>query len=162
MKFFLSLAVACYCFYYLYTIEAWHFIDNVDLVIHEAGHVVFSIFGNFMYIAGGSLGQLIMPGLFLWYFWSAHQRASASIMTYWLAVNFFSVAHYASDAVNMRLELLGGDTSGHDWHNLLSMTHLLGRTTTIANFIYLLGILSIILGIFWAYQALLEDGDKVS
>jgi hypothetical protein len=34
---------------------------NVDLVFHEAGHVVFRPFGRFMTILGGSLAQLLMP-----------------------------------------------------------------------------------------------------
>ena len=35
-------------------------IDNVDHVIHEAGHVFFSLFGKFIYTLGGSLMQVII------------------------------------------------------------------------------------------------------
>jgi len=37
------------------------FMHNINLVFHEAGHVIFRIFGNFMMILGGSLAQLLMP-----------------------------------------------------------------------------------------------------
>jgi hypothetical protein len=31
------------------------FLDNVDLAIHEFGHLLFRVFGEFMGIAGGSV-----------------------------------------------------------------------------------------------------------
>ncbi|TBR13964.1 MAG: hypothetical protein EPO43_09075 [Rugosibacter sp.] len=34
---------------------------NILLVIHEAGHVIFMPFGEFMTIAGGSLFQVLLP-----------------------------------------------------------------------------------------------------
>ncbi len=46
----------------------WHLIDGVNLVIHEAGHIIFMPFGEFMMIAGGSLFQVIMPAAFAGYF----------------------------------------------------------------------------------------------
>jgi hypothetical protein len=145
-----------YCFYFFKTIESWHFIDNVDLVIHEAGHLVFYPFGRFLTIAGGSLLQLIIPALFVGYFYKSKQMFSAAFLMCWLAVNFFNVAHYAADAVQMRLELLGGDSSGHDWHNLLSMMGLLGQTSLIANIISGLGFLSLAVALYWAYLAWLQ------
>ena len=36
-------------------------IDNVDLAIHEAGHVFFSPLGEFVGYLGGTLMQLIVP-----------------------------------------------------------------------------------------------------
>jgi hypothetical protein len=54
---------------------------------------------------------------------------------------------YAGDAVAMQLPLLGGDATGHDWHNLLVQTGLLSQTTLIANSIYILGLLVIVLSI---------------
>ena len=38
------------------------FIRGVLLVFHEAGHVIFGLCGNeFLRVAGGTLGQLLMP-----------------------------------------------------------------------------------------------------
>ena len=34
-------------------------IDNADLVIHEAGHIFFMFFGKFIHFAGGTLMQII-------------------------------------------------------------------------------------------------------
>ena len=44
------------------------FLDNVDLAIHETGHLLFRILGEFMGIAGGSLFQVIFPAVFVGYF----------------------------------------------------------------------------------------------
>jgi hypothetical protein len=46
----------------------WHFIGGVNLLIHEAGHVIFMPFGEVISIAGGSLFQLIVPAVFAAYF----------------------------------------------------------------------------------------------
>ena len=40
------------------------FIHRPLLVFHEAGHVVFRLFGQWMMVLGGTLGQLIMPAIF--------------------------------------------------------------------------------------------------
>ena len=37
------------------------FMHRVNLVFHEAGHMIFMPFGRFIMILGGTLGQLIMP-----------------------------------------------------------------------------------------------------
>jgi hypothetical protein len=160
----LTILILCavYALYYLITINSWHFIDNVDLVIHEGGHIVFFPFGTFLYIAGGSLMQIIMPSLFIGYFYRAKDFFAVSLLLNWLAVNFFSVGRYAADAVVMQLELLGGDSSGHDWHNLLQMTHLLGLTTPIADLIYLLGIVSVGASLYFALNIFYIDKPKQS
>ena len=40
------------------------FIHRPLLIFHEAGHVVFRLFGQWMMVLGGTLGQLIMPAIF--------------------------------------------------------------------------------------------------
>ena len=39
----------------------YHFIDGVNLLFHEAGHVFFGILGQTMHFLGGTLGQLVFP-----------------------------------------------------------------------------------------------------
>ena len=48
--------------------------DNIDLVIHEAGHVFFSLFGKFIYTLGGSLMQLIIPLIIAGFFFRNSYR----------------------------------------------------------------------------------------
>lgn len=161
LKLIASILVAIYSFYYLSSVDSWHFIDNINLIIHEAGHFIFLIFGQFIQMAGGSLLQLIMPALFALSFFRTKQNFSGAIMLYWLAINFFSVAHYAGDAVNMNIPLLGGDSVIHDWNYLLSALHLLDQTQTVANIIYLAGILSIGAGLFFTYKAFKDSENKI-
>jgi len=151
---------ALYCFYYFSTLDQWHFIDSVNLLIHEAGHVIFLPFGEFLTIAGGSLMQLIVPSLFVGYFIKTGQKYSAAITMYWLAINFFSVGHYASDAVLMQLPLLGGDNSGHDWHNMLLMTGLLNQTKIIAGLIFVLGFACIFAALYFTYRQAAKPEQK--
>ena len=65
-------------------------------------------------------------------------------MLLWVGESTLGVAHYAADAVVMRLPLLGGDDSIHDWHYLLNVTGTLNYTATIAGIIGIIGIATIV------------------
>ena len=149
-----ALIATVYFTYYALTPMSWHFIDAVNLLIHEAGHVIFIPFGLFMHILGGSLFQTIFPFAFVTYFYIHRDYFSASLLLFWVGQNLVNVSVYASDAIVMQLPLLGGDTSGHDWHNLLSMLHLFPYTFGIGKSIYLAGVLVIAVA---AYIAILNS-----
>lgn len=132
-----AIAVGYYMFMYARAPLEPHFIDSVNLVIHEAGHAVFYIFGQVLFIAGGTIMQLAIPALFAAYFWfHQNDRYAFGLMLYWLGQNFVNVSVYVRDAQVMQLPLLGGDPLGHDWHNLLDMANLLpysgGISTAVA------------------------------
>ena len=63
-----ALLVAWYLTAYVRRPGAYLLLDHVDLAVHEAGHVVFAPFGEFLGVAGGSLLQLIVPAAFVLYF----------------------------------------------------------------------------------------------
>ena len=86
------------------------FLDNIDLPIHETGHLLFRPFGEFMGIAGGSLFQVIMPLIFVGYFWWRQQYYSAAIVMLWVGQSILNVYVYAADAVVMQLVLTSGFT----------------------------------------------------
>ena len=44
------------------------FLHGPNLIFHEAGHIIFSPFGEFMMILGGSLGQCLMPMIVIYTF----------------------------------------------------------------------------------------------
>lgn len=92
-------------------------------------------FGLFMHILGGSLNQCLFPAIFMTYFIWKKDWAGAAFGLFWLGNNFINVSYYIGDAQAMALPLLGGDTSGHDWHNLLTMTNALDWTDTLANLV---------------------------
>jgi hypothetical protein len=64
----LLVILAVYGFVLLRDPSAFRLIDNVDLAIHEAGHVFFGPFGEFIGFLGGTLMQLIVPLTFMGYF----------------------------------------------------------------------------------------------
>lgn len=124
------------------------FLDNVDLPIHETGHLIFRLLGQFMGIAGGSLFQVIFPAVFVGYFIWHEKYYSAAIVLLWVGQSLLNVYVYAADAVVMQLVLTSGFTgsegSFHDWNYILTETGLIGSTRTIAGIIRMLGTLVII------------------
>lgn len=124
------------------------FVDNVDLPIHETGHLIFRLLGQFMGIAGGSLFQIIFPAVFVGYFIWYEKYYSAAIVLLWVGQSLLNIYVYAADAVIMQLVLTSGFTgsegSFHDWNYLLTETGLIGSTKTIAGIIRMLGTLVII------------------
>jgi hypothetical protein len=134
-----------------YDPSQWHLIDGVNLVIHEAGHLFFRPFGEFMMIAGGSLFQVIMPGLFVGYFCYQRQFYSGALVFFWVGESILNVSVYAGDSLALQLPLLGGQDSFHDWNYLLTSLNLLSKTAQVAGAIRLLGTLTIILAIVGAY-----------
>ncbi|HSK71252.1 MAG TPA: hypothetical protein VK892_06125 [Pyrinomonadaceae bacterium] len=132
-----------YFFWCAYNPENAFFMHLIYLPIHEAGHVFFRIFGEFMGIAGGSLFQIIVPVVFFGYFIYHRKPFSASIVLFWVGLSILDVYVYANDAVVMQLPLLSGLTGSeggfHDWNYLLTETNLLGSTKLIAKMLRFTG-----------------------
>lgn len=124
------------------------FLDLVDLPIHETGHLIFRVFGEFMGIAGGSLLQVMFPVVFAGYFVWRMQYYSAAIVLFWVGQSILNVWVYAADAVVMQLVLTSGFTgtegSFHDWNYLLTRTGLIGSTKTVAGLIRAIGTITIV------------------
>jgi hypothetical protein len=149
-KFFklLLLLLIGYWSYYLLTVPMpWIFIDGVNLLFHEAGHILFSLFGQFLYVLGGSLTQILIPLGIGMYFLCTRQFLAATFGLFWLGDNFINVSVYIKDSRAMILPLIGGDTSGHDWHWLLTTLHLLPYDQQIGGVVWLLGALCLLTSI---------------
>jgi hypothetical protein len=146
-KLIFAVLMSVYFLWIAYDPMAGSFLDLVDLPIHEFGHILFSPFGQFAGVAGGSLFQVIMPAVFVSYFWWHEKPYSAAVTLFWVGQSVINVYIYAQDAVVMQLVLLGGLTGSegafHDWNYLLTETGLLGSTKTVAGLIRLLGTLCI-------------------
>jgi hypothetical protein len=119
------------------------FLDFIDLPIHETGHLVFRLFGQFLGIAGGSIFQVVFPAVFVGYFIYNEKPFSAAIVLFWVGQSVLNVFIYANDAVVMQLMLTSGMTGSeggfHDWNYLLTETGLIGKTNLVAGFIRFLG-----------------------
>ncbi len=118
------------------------FIHGVNLIFHEAGHILFMPFGRFMTILGGSLNQILIPAVIAGYFCFKGQKYSGAITLFWVGENFWDVSIYASDGRDAILPLLGGaDADSHDWLNLLSMMGMTAHAQWVGSLIYGLGTL---------------------
>jgi len=103
----------------------WILLDFANLGIHESGHVIFSFFGEFIMILGGSLMQLIFPAVVVLSFAWQKSWYEASFGIFWFSESLANVGHYVADARAMVLPLTGGEGTIHDWNWLLTRTHLL-------------------------------------
>lgn len=119
--------------------------DGANLIFHEAGHVIFLLFGDFLQFLGGSLFQVALPAALTAYFWRNDQRASASVTLFWTGESMTNVAVYIADARWMALHLIGGE---HDWNYLLGRLGLLNQAESLGRFVFIFGILTILGAIF--------------
>jgi len=139
------------------------FMHNVNLVFHEAGHVVFRPFGRFTMILGGSLGQLLMPAIVLVaLLWKNHDPFGASIGLWWFGQSLMDLAPYINDARAGQLMLLGGVTGQdmpgvHDWFNILADLRLLQHDHGIAQFVDALGVVIMLLAFAWGAYMLYQQ-----
>jgi hypothetical protein len=146
-------------------------LTDVDLAIHEFGHVLFEPFGipflgRTMVILGGSLFQVVFPLIFMMYFLRAHPDGTrrdvhaATVCLWWTSINLLGVAIYANDARAGQLMLINGltgkDSDAHDWNNLFTIWGVLDKDTIIAARIRaaarLLCVISILAGLYAAWN----------
>jgi hypothetical protein len=116
----------------------WDLLDNVSLVIHEAGHVLFMFFGDHLHALGGSLLQVMIPLAFATHFFRRGQPFAGAVTLAWAGQNLCGVATYVADARAQALPLLGGENVIHDWWYLLTEWRLLEYDLGIARVIRLL------------------------
>jgi hypothetical protein len=116
----------------------WDLLDDVNLAVHEAGHIIFGFFGDIPGVLGGSLFQIIIPAVFAGYFFRSRQRFSAAMTLIWVAQSMVNVSIYIKDARAQQLSLLGGENSIHDWWYLLINWDLLQSDVRIGGFVHFL------------------------
>jgi hypothetical protein len=138
----------------------YRFLDYVNLVFHEAGHVFFGFLGEFIGILGGSLMQVLIPAIVVGHFvWQGYMY-SAAIALFWVGQSLFNVSVYVKDARARALPLLGDDISAHDWYNILGRLGLLRWDQAIGNLVYLLGLALVVASVIGALYFSLEDVER--
>jgi hypothetical protein len=107
------------------------FMHLINLPFHEAGHILFRVFGQFMMTLGGSLTQCLVPLICLLTFLvKTRDPFAASVSLWWLGENLIDLAPYINDTRALKLMLLGGVTGRdvedyHDWEFILRKIGLL-------------------------------------
>jgi len=125
------------------------FLHNVNLMFHEAGHMILLPFGEFVHFLGGTIGQLAIPIIAGLAFLRQGSMFSASVMLWWFGENFADISVYAADARAQAIPLIGGE---HDWTYILGKLGLLQYDTMIGNGFWMLGVMlmtgAILLGFY--------------
>jgi hypothetical protein len=141
----LAVYVAWLAFGYRY-----HFLDGVNLLIHEAGHVVFSPLGQTISVAGGTILQLLFPLAFVAHFWRRGQQFGAAVCGVWASESLMYTARYLGDAQAQELPLIGGHI--HDWNYLLGQAGLLESASGLGTGLHILASLAAISFVWLAWK----------
>ena len=134
-------------------------LDLVNLAFHEAGHVFLQPFGHTLHFLGGTLFQLGVPILLVWYFLYRRGAAfAAAACLWWLGESLVNVAVYMADARSLELDLVGGGE--HDWNELFYRFGLLGEDSVaaISSATHAIGVVVMLLGLAWAAVFVLPRG----
>lgn len=130
------------------------FIHRPLLIFHEAGHVLFGPFGEWVKMLGGSLMQLIMPILIVYVFWvKQRDRFAAAIGGWFFGLSLIDIAPYMYDALAPQLMLITGgvgEDAGHDWIYLFKSLGLLHKAQIIGGITHTLGSLLMVTSLSYA------------
>ncbi|MBN1664860.1 MAG: zinc ribbon domain-containing protein [Deltaproteobacteria bacterium] len=136
----------------------------VNLPFHEAGHIFFGFFGEFIRSLGGSLGQLLMPLICLFtLLLKTRDTFGSAVCLWWFGENFLDIAPYMNDANKLTMPLLGGNTGSsapygfHDWEYILTESGLIKHTDILANGTFGLGVIIMMLSFVWGGYLLIKQ-----
>lgn len=126
--------------------EYWTVFSGLTLVVHEAGHILFSPFGEFLEVAGGSIMQVATPLVVAYAFLRQREYFGISVALAWLSMSLTNLATYIGDARDQILPLvsMGNGDPIHDWHLLLARHAMLGDDKSLARFTNFMSVLSLV------------------
>jgi hypothetical protein len=146
------------------------FLHLINLVFHEAGHVLFAPFGSFLMSLGGSLLQLLVPIVCAVSFRNREDMFAAWVCVWWTGQSLIDLAPYIADARALQLVLLGGVTGaeveGHDWEAILSALGWLHLDRTLGHAAHVIGSCTMVAAIgaaawtTWQMQAAADVGPR--
>lgn len=127
-------------------------LDTIDLFIHEAGHIVFALFGRMFHFLGGTLLQLIIPVATVIVF-GRSSFFSLPFTLYWTGHNFINASIYMGDAPYRQLRLIS-PSAIHDWHWIFTELGMMEDAEFIAEIVNVLGIVICGIGILIGFVLL--------
>jgi hypothetical protein len=130
----------------------YHFIDGVNLLFHEAGHVFFGILGQTMHVLGGTLGQLVFPIATAIHFRREGKLFDSAVCLLWLGESLMYAGVYIADANRRALPLINDGI--HDWWWLLTTFHMLGAAEVLGTLVHLVASGVVVTALVLAAQAL--------
>jgi hypothetical protein len=144
-----AIALIPYVFWLSFFYE-YHFIDGANLLFHEAGHIFFGIFGQFISVLGGTLGQFVFPIATAIHFFLRNERYEMFVCILWFGESMMYMAEYLGDAEAQILPLVGGHI--HDWNWMLSKMGVLPYCETIAFIFHVLASVIVAGAVFFMFK----------
>lgn len=125
---------------------------GINLILHEAGHLVFMWSGNdVVTAAGGTLFNFVVPLAAAVAFRQRGDPFAASVCTWWAASVLVTAAPYVADARLMALPTVsvGPGPARHDWNFLLGEYGLLQRDREVATRFRMSGLALMLASLGW-------------
>ena len=145
-----GLVVMCVYAAWLVFFYRYHWVDGINLLIHEAGHVVFSLFGDAAGVLAGPALQLAVPLFITFQLWRRGESVPAAVSALWSAESVMYTAEYIADANRLALPLIGGHP--HDWRLLLGRAGALESAEEIGLALHLLASAVAVGAVWWAIR----------
>lgn len=150
-----GLVVMCVYAAWLVFFYRYHWVDGINLLTHEAGHVIFSLFGETVGLLAGPALQLAVPFYITFLLWRRGESVPAAVSALWSAESLMYTAEYLADANRRALPLTGDHP--HDWHLLLDRAGALGSAEEIGLALHLIASAAAIAAVWWTIR--LESSD---
>jgi hypothetical protein len=134
--------------------------DGVFVPIHEGGHLLFRLGGEFISVAGGTFLQLFVPFVLAVYFLFRRQSQGVAFCLFFFFEQFLPIATYMADARAQDLPLLTvGDAENviHDWNYLFGKLGVLEHDIQIASVVRMIGWLGMIGVVMWLVWRAIND-----
>ena len=135
------------------------------ILFHEAGHVVFAPFGTALGVAGGTLGQLLMPLICGIALHRSGDRFGAALCSAWMGLSLVDASIYAYDAADPVLPLIGGGTGADSFHDFVFLFDRYGQLRHArgwAMFMKAIGVLGALASLAWAAALLVLQRERLT
>ena len=151
-----GLVVMCVYAAWLVFFYRYHWVDGINLLIHEAGHIVFSVFGETPALLAGPALQLAVPFFITFQLWRRGESVPAAVSALWSAESLMYTAEYMADANRRALPLTGDHP--HDWHLLLDRAGALESAEQIGLALHLIASAAAIGAVWWTIRLETDSG----
>lgn len=145
-----ALVVMCVYAAWLVLFYRYHWVDGINLLIHEAGHLVFSLFGETLGVLAGPALQLAVPCFIAFRLWRRGEAVPAAVSALWSAESLMYTAEYMADANRLALPLIGGHP--HDWRMLLDRAGALESAEEIGLALHVLASAAALGAVWWTIR----------
>ena len=145
-----GLVVMCVYAAWLVFLYRYHWVDGINLLIHEVGHVVFSLFGETASVLAGPLLQLAVPFFITFRLWRRGEAVPAAVSALWSAESLMYTAEYIADVNRLALPLIGGHP--HDWRQLLDRAGTLESAEEIGLALHILASIAAVGAVWWTIR----------